>query len=100
MLFILDIFAFVITVGASCAVGKTTLIWQGAYKQELKMITGGFVILAVGFLWRTFGNLGIVPLIGDTLVVLGVVPLAMGASTIFSFSPSSAAPQGAGSKIM
>ena len=85
MLFILDIMGFIISIGAAVGVGKTVSVWQGPFRSELKMITGGFIMLAIGFLWEALGALGAVPPAGNILLALGMVPLAIGATNIFGF---------------
>lgn len=96
MLFILDTIGFIISIGAAVGVAKTVSIWQGAYRSELKMITGGFFILAAGFVWEALAFVQVMPIGGNALLAFGMVPLALGATNIFGMDLMTKTPRSVG----
>jgi len=83
---LLNSLGFLLALGASVKIVKMLAIWQGILRSELALIGWGFLLLAIGFLWGIGTTIGLLPNFGNVLFVLGMTPLVLGSSRIFTFT--------------
>jgi len=83
---ILSILGVILAFGAALTVARTGTIWQGMFKDELFMITGGFILLGFGFMMKALAAMQLTPQFDVALFTLGMVLLFFGSSRIFTFT--------------
>lgn len=83
---LLNVMGFLLTSSAAIILIEPVAIWKGDFQEEISLISSGFAVLAIGFLWQIFVDMGLIYQFGNFLMVLGIVPLAIGASRLFRFT--------------
>lgn len=83
---LLNVMGFLLTSSAAIILLEPVAVWKGEFREEISLIASGFAVLAIGFMWQIFVDMGLIYQFGNFLMVLGTLPLVIGSSRLFRFT--------------